>query len=952
MPKRTRSNDELASPSVDPTIWSRVIKRRRRDFDSLGQTVANEILANISTTYALTPQDNLSPKDTLELWLQDHAGIAADRRMPATRRRASWNIVSSIASLIDSKARGEANESQIQPISSSKDSLDGTHVSSSVSLGTAAADSSTATTPTSKKRSRVDSSNPSAGIPTRKSSSSTSNAPVHPSMEGNRSTSNCSASTSTHAVHPSMSLGTADTAANSPAPSATAGTTTKPSNSKAPVHPSMMGNGSVGNLGASASNLPVHPSMLNNTAPSISTTRAPRHPSMLAPVVSANASTSAVPVHPSIRGLPSSSSTASELQSSEAASSSTTPVHPAMQPPSTTIPVHPAMQPPSTTGPVHPAVQASTASSSNPPVHPALREFGTNITQAVRPSADSNDVSTISSNYPVQGAQSTNGEVASSLRKNDETPLNGNLPLHPSLSQQNTATRKPNGVLGASSALSNANAIGNTPAVHPSMQQASAATSGTTSVAALPPATMTSQQSSRTPTSVAAPTSTKSTTRTASSKENEVPNSITPVTPTTRETAPVEPEPPIIDSRTTTIHFPLDEGMKYSGALDQRPPCQVKFRKHKIPKKEALHFGARLASSEPFWFTVKVVASGMTSPTESTTWATSGKMGMRETLPKTVATFSIRKMAQEVIEKVKNWGTEGSTQPKDGECRLLLRMLPVKKETKLMQRADCHLWPKGTFATVNDTALCLKQRQQQSHDYKKWLGMSRHFDMATEIRFPHQSQTVNICCRDTDQYYISLALCEYRSPEFLVRKLQGLQPECNSRPAHHTLQFLSYRDSVQKAKESINKQMVVLDDDDSGDKVEGQSVGKFVFSLIDPLTKVPMTTPVRGKKCKHWQCFDLRSFLQSCLPVSGSRWRCAACELFLEYHELQHCGLTKAALEKFEGETSANRGRVEFRSDGGYDLLPSQRLRYAATRHSSGGNGTKKSNGAENVKQQ
>lgn len=63
--------------------------------------------------------------------------------------------------------------------------------------------------------------------------------------------------------------------------------------------------------------------------------------------------------------------------------------------------------------------------------------------------------------------------------------------------------------------------------------------------------------------------------------------------------------------------------------------------------------------------------------------------------------------------------------------------------------------------------------------------------------------------------------------------------------------------------------------------------------------------------------------------VSGGRWRCASCENFLSYQELQLCGLTRSALKKFAGEVSSQRHRVEFRADRTYHLLPPQKLRYA-----------------------
>lgn len=42
-------------------------------------------------------------------------------------------------------------------------------------------------------------------------------------------------------------------------------------------------------------------------------------------------------------------------------------------------------------------------------------------------------------------------------------------------------------------------------------------------------------------------------------------------------------------------------------------------------------------------------------------------------------------------------------------------------------------------------------------------------------------------------------------------------------------------------------------------------------------------------------------------------------------------------MEKFRGQVNANRGRVEFRLDETYDLLPEDRLRYSGRRRASGG---------------
>jgi hypothetical protein len=205
--------------------------------------------------------------------------------------------------------------------------------------------------------------------------------------------------------------------------------------------------------------------------------------------------------------------------------------------------------------------------------------------------------------------------------------------------------------------------------------------------------------------------------------------------------------------------------------------------------------------------------------------------------------------------------------------------------------------------------------------------------MGSVIKFPLQMNKVEICCHDSDQYFFTLALCQYKSPKTLIKEL--LVPES------YQLQRLSMQESMEKANKLIGNTTVIFDDDDEGgseDANGSKDDGKFVFSLVDPFSMIPMTTPVRGKKCKHWQCFELSKFMHSNECVSGSRWRCACCEIFLPYHDLQLCGLTKAALKKFGKRVNSNQGRVEYSVNGEYELLGPQKLRYANKKRSANGN--------------
>jgi len=351
-------------------------------------------------------------------------------------------------------------------------------------------------------------------------------------------------------------------------------------------------------------------------------------------------------------------------------------------------------------------------------------------------------------------------------------------------------------------------------------------------------------------------------------------------------------------------------------------------------------FSIRLASSEPYWMGVKNIHFGMTSKVDKVEWSKGARHPTNE--PKTVWTFNFNKWCDELIADkiIKKWGDESEKEPKEGEFRLLLRMLPVDVDEKMKKkRADCHLWPKGTMLLVDDKVVPdLVQRKQQSHCLSEWKGMCKHFDLSSAIKFPLHKHKIQLCSCEAQQYYISITVCQYRSPQFLFRKLLGKEPECKNLPCHE-LERLSLEASMEKAKGLINQQAIVLDDEIEKSSNNNGLVGKFVFSLIDPVAKKAIVTPVRGRKCKHWQCFDLANFLNSNVGVTGNRWRCPCCELFLKYNELQLCALTMAALDKFRDQVTPNRGRVEFRLDETYELLPEEKLRYSKTKNNTSGTG-------------
>jgi hypothetical protein len=100
------------------------------------------------------------------------------------------------------------------------------------------------------------------------------------------------------------------------------------------------------------------------------------------------------------------------------------------------------------------------------------------------------------------------------------------------------------------------------------------------------------------------------------------------------------------------------------------------------------------------------------------------------------------------------------------------------------------------------------------------------------------------------------------------------------------------------------------------------------------------------------QCFDLRNFLVSNVHVSGSRWRCASCEKFLLFQDLQFCGFTADLLTEFKDSATPQRDRVELHADRSYRLQEGNKRRTGSKRQASdtvgGGGGPSKKSQKDN----
>eukprot|EP00578_Thalassiosira_sp_NH16_P005711 CAMPEP_0181139682 /NCGR_PEP_ID=MMETSP1071-20121207/34910_1 /TAXON_ID=35127 /ORGANISM="Thalassiosira sp., Strain NH16" /LENGTH=237 /DNA_ID=CAMNT_0023226601 /DNA_START=220 /DNA_END=929 /DNA_ORIENTATION=- len=176
-------------------------------------------------------------------------------------------------------------------------------------------------------------------------------------------------------------------------------------------------------------------------------------------------------------------------------------------------------------------------------------------------------------------------------------------------------------------------------------------------------------------------------------------------------------------------------------------------------------------------------------------------------------------------------------------------------------------------------------------------------------------------------YAIHLAICEYIAPDDLHNQLL------------RNVQMLSLESSQKLANQYLKNQTVSIDDSDCDDGNSDAISSSLTLSLLCPISKLAIGTPVRGRHCKHMQCFDLKSYLHSNRHVTGGRWRCGVCEDFVSAKDLIRCGLFEAMLHDHRDMVSGIRDKISFRPDGSWCLKAENKLRYASKSSGIGANG-------------
>lgn len=273
---------------------------------------------------------------------------------------------------------------------------------------------------------------------------------------------------------------------------------------------------------------------------------------------------------------------------------------------------------------------------------------------------------------------------------------------------------------------------------------------------------------------------------------------------------------------------------------------------------------------------------------------------------------------------------------KTGDRRLIVRTLPLHRTNCEKKRADTHIWPKGSFVTLvigdaartqgeikpgsSESVMTIFQRKQQSHDHNLWKGNSHAMDLTKCVSDP-KKHPIGIKLGSVEvvenkngdllgSYAIHVAICEYVGADTLHDQLMG-----KIDGGSVLIPTLSLRSAKKLAKEYIANQTVSIDNDEIDDgNVESNKgadiTNSLTFSLLCPMSKQTLETPVRGRHCRHMQCFDLRNFLCTNEIVSGGRWRCGVCEDFLSVRDLIHCGLFQAMLDEYRDSISGSRDKV------------------------------------------
>ncbi|KAI0974169.1 hypothetical protein F4678DRAFT_486665 [Xylaria arbuscula] len=185
-------------------------------------------------------------------------------------------------------------------------------------------------------------------------------------------------------------------------------------------------------------------------------------------------------------------------------------------------------------------------------------------------------------------------------------------------------------------------------------------------------------------------------------------------------------------------------------------------------------------------------------------------------------------------------------------------------------------WPGHVFMSLNDKIIEVKRKQHHSKDLPVELSSFVQLGVNTlSISVPAQDEE-----RKQQTPYLAVEIVEVLSHSAIVQMVHS----SGSRPASET------REVIQK-RLAGSVSNLGGDDDDLEMANDGISI-----DLADPFTATIFEVPVRGKACKHLECFDLENWLNTRLgkkspcncgdprckcpkePSYVDKWKCPFCD--------------------------------------------------------------------------
>jgi hypothetical protein len=362
------------------------------------------------------------------------------------------------------------------------------------------------------------------------------------------------------------------------------------------------------------------------------------------------------------------------------------------------------------------------------------------------------------------------------------------------------------------------------------------------------------------------------------------------------------------------IFFPADNNKLYGG-LTPRPLIRTVHTPQNMTPQGKKQIASRLATWYPYWKMEEILVLQQTCQLDSCDLRKASPVPVNQVLG---CKF---RLTPNQITQITGWKTHRQHPYAQDETRLLVQMLPLEEPSrhpekgKFKARADIHQWPKGTLLSINGLPMPIYQRRQQGHDKAYWSGLSHFFDASAVIPDCRQEISVDACCYEDKPYAICIAICKFQTPAKLFDEIMG-----------KFMDTLTMKAALQKARQMTAQNMVFVEGDEE-EEAENQS---FIFKLTCAISSTLMRTPVRAKRCSHFQCFDLRNFIDCNQRVTGTSWECPVCSKeLISLYDLEYCPLTKSIADQYGPQVTAQRDRVEFFSDGTWKLLEEKKKRYA-----------------------